>query len=276
MRRELMFHVHNDTSLFDSFQLQVRSILVVSMRGWAQWAQQNVYSFPRLIKEFKFGLVVVGAHIRHESPYTFFDSDGFDVRVTAEVVKDRRLLLGHFDFLHAGERFISVLVMCRPVTMMAESTFAAMPSRLEEPLLSRFDPSEITDRPLVREIPQVLERLTPDALIAEAQRSIVLHRHECEAADQWSYIEIGANAASARESMILNADKEVRQRLQGALSSPIRSVDIEISRPLFLYDRANIVTRAYQDRGGLTFVHVYHSRMGGAHQHATIIERFDA
>jgi len=276
MQRELKIHVHNDTSLFDSFQLQVRSILVVSMRCWAQWAQEHLYSFPRLIKEFKFGLVVVGAHIKHEKPYTFFDGDGFDVRAVGEVVQERRLVLGHFDFVQAGERFISVDVMCRPVAMMGENTFAAMPCQLEEPLLAKFIPSDITDRRRGRKVPQVLERLTPESLIAEAERSSVLHRHDCEAADQWSYIEIGANAASAREAMIQNADNEVRKRLQPALSSPIRSVDIEIRRPLFLYDRAQIVTRAYQDGGGLTFVHVYRSRMGGSHEHATIVERFDA
>src|SRR5687768_15666978 len=100
MHRETKIRILNDTSLFDSMQLQMRSVLMVGMRCWAQWAIDNLYAFPRLVREHRFGLVVAGASIKHERPFTFFSSDDFQVVGRGELVQNRRLLVAHIDFMN--------------------------------------------------------------------------------------------------------------------------------------------------------------------------------
>ncbi len=276
MLREHKLRVLNDTSLFDSMQLHLRSILTVGMRCWAQWAADHLYCFPTLIKEHGAGFVIVGAHVEYEQPFTFFTADAFDVVGHAEVARDGQLLLGHMKFMNGTERFVSFSMISRPVSMIGDGSFAAFPSRLQRPLIDRFEPEEITNRHVPRETPRILEQLGQSPIIAEAVMPIRLFRHDCEAADQWSYIEIGAHAATARESLVLNAAKNVKNELQPALSKPTRFVDIEIRRPLFLFDEVQVHTRVFKQPDGLAFVHVYQSQMGGTHEHATVIERIGA
>ncbi|MCX4242440.1 acyl-CoA thioesterase family protein [Paraliomyxa miuraensis] len=273
MVRQTKIHVLNDTSLFDSMQLQLRPILTIGMRCWAQWSSENLHSFPVLIKEHRFGLVVVGAQVVHERPYDFFSASGFDVVGHAEVVQERRLILGHMSFLHGEERFLSLRITCRPVAMAGGGSFAAMPTAIEGHLLDKLAP-EVTNRRIEREVPALLAALRPEQQVAEALETHRLHRHDCEAADQWSYIEIGARAASARESMVSRASKELRPRLQAGLTTPVRSVDLEIKRPLFLFDELHVRTQAFVQDERLTFVHTVQSKMGGRHDHAVMVERF--
>ncbi len=225
---------------------------------------------------FRLGIVVVGAHIEYERPFTFFSAEEFEVRGVAELAQDRRLLLGHFSFLHNDERFLSACFLARPVAMVVDNSFAAVPCAIEGHILDKFDPDEVSDRRIERVVPKLLDSLDPKSLLGESAQPLRLYRHDSEAADQWSYIEMGAHAASARESMVLDAGHELSAKLQPGLITPTRSVDFEIRRPLFLYDTAQVRTRAYGGPEGLSFVHVFQSQIGGTHDHATIIERFGA
>ncbi len=274
MVRQTRIKVLNDTSLFDSMQLQVRQILTIGMRSWAQWAHDHLYSFPTLIKEHRFGLVVVGGHVAFERPFNFFSADAFEVVGHAEVVQERRLILGHMSFMNGDERFVSQRLVCRPVAMAGGSSFAALPSKFEGAILDKLEPDEITDRRIERDVVQILATLKPEMQVAEAVKPERLYRHDCEAADQWSYIEIGAHATMARECLINEAAKELRPKLQPGLASPVRFVDIEIKRPLFLFDKVQIRTQAYLQEERLVFVHTFQSQMGGRHDHAVVVERF--
>jgi acyl-CoA thioesterase FadM len=274
MLRQAKIRVLNDTSLFDSMQLQLRPILTVGMRCWAQWAHDNLYSFSTLIKEHRFGLVVVGGHVKFERPFDFFSADAFDVVGHAEVVQDRRLIIGHMSFMNGDEQFLSLRLLCRPVTMVGGSSFAALPTKLEGAMLAKFTPEEVTDRKIRREVVELLADYGPERLIAEAVKPERLYRHDCEAADQWSYIEIGSHAAIAREAMIVDAPKELRPKLQAGLATSVRHVDIEIKRPLFLFDKTQIRSQVYLHEDRLTFVHTFQSQMGGRHDHAIVVERF--
>jgi len=274
MRRETKIRVLNDTSLFDSIQLQLRPVLAIGMRAWAQWAYENLYGFPTLIKEHRFGLVVVGGHAAFERPFNFFSADAFEVVGHAEVVQDRRLILGHIAFMKGDERFVSLRLVSRPVSMAGGDSFAALPTRLEGHILSKFTQEELTDRRIERDVAQLLATLDPATQIAETVRPERLYRHDCEAADQWSYIEIGAHAATAREALIADSSKELRPKLQPGLTTAVRFVDIEITRPLFLFDKLQVRTQVYLEGERLTFVHTFQSQMGGRHDHAVVIERF--
>lgn len=274
MPRQTRVKVLNDTSLFDSMQLQLRQILTIGMRSWAQWSHENLYSFPTLIKEHRFGLVVVGGHVEFEKPFNFFTADGFEVVGHAEVVQDRRLILGHMSFMNGDERFLSQRLVCRPVAMAGGSSFAALPTKFEGHLFDKLTADEVSDRKIKRDVVELLATLGPELQIAEAVKPERLYRHDCEAADQWSYIEIGARATMARECMINEAPKELRPRLQPGLATPVRVVDIEIKRPLFLFDKNQIRTQVFLRDDRLIFVHTFQSQMGGRHDHAIVVEQF--
>lgn len=274
MARYATLQVLNDTSLFDSRQLLPRSVLACSMRIWVRWAKDHLRSFPSLIRDYQFGVVVVRQSIRYERPFTFFSADAFDVRAAISVRQNRRLLLGAVDFLHGDERIAYLECTMRPLAIERDGDLGAVPTDVVPPVLDMFLPDEIVDAPVDRPLPGLLAALPAATRIATATLPIRIGRHEAEAADQWSYIEVGAHAASAREAMILDAAPDVRQALQPGLALPLHTIEMEIGRPLFLFDAAEIQSTAYRTADSLTFVHIYQSHVGGSHQHATVVERF--
>ncbi len=264
----------NDTSLFDSRQLQPRAVLTCCMRMWAQWTSEHLLPFPRLVRDLGFGVVVVRIGIRYERPFTFFSADDFVARATLSVRQKRHLLFGEVQLFNGEERFLSLQSAMRPVALESGSDFGALPARVDGRVLEMFRTDEISDEAVDRPVRKALSNVSRDSPVALGRRSLRMSRHDSEVADQWSFIEVGANAATAREEMILDADGAQRERLAAGLTAPLTSIDIEIGRPLFLFDTAEIETSAHAGADGLTFVHVYKSRVGGSHEHATVVERF--
>lgn len=274
MARYSTMQILNDTSLFDSRQLLPRSILACSMRMWVLWAKEYMRPFPTLIRELDFGVVVVRQSIRYEQPFDFFSADQFQVRGTLSVRQKRHLLVGDISFMHGDQRIVHLECTLRPLSIERGGDLGAMPTCVEGAVLDMFQPDEIVHAAVERPVRKILSTLSEDTLIATATRSIRIGRHDCEAADQWSYIEVGAHATSARESMILDAPPQTRQQMQAGLAAPLQAVEIEIGRPLFLFDKAEIHSAAHRTEHGLTFVHTYTSTVGGSNQHATVVERF--
>ncbi|AGK51010.1 MULTISPECIES: hypothetical protein [Burkholderia] len=274
MARYSTLQVLNDTSLFDSRQLLPRSVLACTMRVWAQWLKDHLRPFPQLIREFGFGVVVVRQSIRYERPFSFFSADEFLVHCTISVRQKRHLLLGDVQFMNGDERFAHLQCAMRPLAIEHGSDLGAMPARVEGAVLDMFLPDEISNDAVERPLRKTLGALSAASAIATATRAIRICRHDSEAADQWSYIEVVANAASAREAMILEANPAERRELHAGLAAPLGGIEIEIDRPLFLFDSAEIHSTAYRIGDCLTFVHVYRSSVGGSHEHATVVERF--
>ncbi|WP_323119906.1 hotdog family protein [Burkholderia alba] len=274
MARYSTLQVLNDTSLFDSRQLLPRSILSCTMRVWAQWLKDHLRPFPKLIREFGFGVVVVRQNIRYEQPFNFFSADEFAVRCAISVRQKRHLLLGDVEFMNGNERFAHLQCAMRPLAIERDSDLGAVPSRVDGAVLDMFLPDEISNVAVERTLRRTLGELAAAPVVATATRTIRICRHDSEAADQWSYIEVVANAASARESMILDAGPDAHRAMQAGLAAPVGEMEIEIDRPLFLFDSAEIHSTAYRTDDCLTFVHVYRSNLGGSHEHATVVERF--
>lgn len=273
MPRNSYFEVLNDTSLFDTRQMLPRTVLAQAMNAWVHWANDHLKPFPTLIKEHHFGVVVVRQSIRYERPFDFFSAKGFTARANVMLHPKRHLLLGELDFMNGDERFVRLDCAMRPLAIESQGDLGAMPSRVEGAVLKMFRPDEVRQEPLERPMRKALAELAELQPLASAIHPLRLSRHECEAADQWSYIEVGANAARARELMVINAPAAQRSALQAGLSHPISQIEIEIDRPLFLFDEAQIETRAYATPQGLVFLHVYRSTLGGSHEHATVLER---
>ncbi|TWC59648.1 MULTISPECIES: hypothetical protein [unclassified Burkholderia] len=272
--RHSTLQVLNDTSLFDSRQLLPRSVLACTMRAWAHWLKENLQPFPKLIREFGFGVVVVRMNVRYERPFNFFTADEFEVDCAISVRQKRHLLHGDMQFMNGDERFAHIQCAMRPLAIDHDSDLGAMPSRVDGAVLEMFQPDEIANDAVERPLRKTLAGLAEARVVALATREIRIFRHDAEAADQWSYIELIANASSAREEMIVAAGPELQQAMQAGLAEPLVDLEVEIDRPLFLFDAAEIHTTAYRDARSLTFVHIYRSNLGGSHEHATVVERF--
>ncbi len=276
MARWTSIQMFSDTSLFDSMQLHTRTVLTAFMRCWAKWTHEHLIPFPRMLRELNFGVVVARASIRYERPFSLFTADQFEIRGALQVMQRRHVLVGDVRFMNGEERFVRSEIVLRPVAMSDGGSLAALPTQVNGPIIQMFKSDEVSDKVPSRPVRKALGELGSATPVAEVVRPIRVHRHDSEAADQWSYIEIGAQAATAREAMVLEANGESRSLLQPGLSTPTRAIDLEITRPLFLFDQAHIRTRAYHRPSGLTFVHVYQSELGGRHDHATVVEHFDA
>jgi len=273
MPRNSCFEVLNDTSLYDTRQMLPRGVLSLTMSAWVHWAHDHLKPFPTLIKEHRFGVVVVRQSIHYERSFNFFSAKGFTVRVNVMLHPKRHMLLGEVDFMNGEERFLRLDCAMRPLAIESQGDLSALPTRVDGAVLKMFRPDEVLAEPLERPMRKALAELAELIPVASAVCPLRLTRHECEAADQWSYIEVGANAARAREQMVINAPTVQRSALQAGLSHPISRIEIEIDRPLFLFDEAQIESRAYVTPQGLAFLHIYRSNLGGSHQHAMVLER---
>ncbi len=269
-------NVLHDTSLFDSHQMQPRAVLQIGMRSWAQTVKAHLKSFPKLLTEDQFGIAVLGARIRYLKPHTFFDSEDFNVSTEMELVNKRTVIWGEAFFGNGQGHFASLEMLGCPLRL-EDGQWAASPEPVGSPVLDYFPPDKITKRIVSWRLKPQIAKLRNHELVATSSVSHRIYRHDCEAADQWSYIEAGVFAASAREKLLLEmgAGLQGHPELQGLLGRSITKVDLQFSRPLYLYDDFTIETELRKGTDEIVFVHRFRSQMGGQHEHAVVIETYD-
>jgi hypothetical protein len=268
--RRVRFSAPMDTSLFTPSQLQPRFLFWLGMSGWARWVKDYLVPFRLLIRDHGLGVVVVGVHLEYQRPFGFFDADELEVEAGWRAKMGGIFLEGDYDFMGAGRRVAQGRCLLRPVRLKGLETFAAVPSRMPRSLLKRLEPDEV-DRQcplgLAAELAQEIEKAEP---LLEASLPLLIHRHSCEVADQWSFIDLPAHATAARESLLLEHGGE-KAVLRESMKVPLRSVDIELSRPFYVLDQANTMTKVYHQDRRLDFVHRIQGSDG---EHALVVERF--
>ncbi len=149
---------------------------------------------------------------------------------------------------------------------------AAVPSRLSRSLLERLQPDEVDRERPKRVVPDLVQELEKGEAIAEGSSPMMIHRHDCEVADQWSFIDVPNHVGAAREKLVLEHAGDI-PALSSSLSNPLRSIDVELNRPMYLLDQGRISTKAYSKGGEVSFVHRLYT---GAQEHAAVVERFVA
>lgn len=271
MRRYSQFSVLNDTSLFSSSQILVRSVLSLTMRSWAQWAHDHLKPFPRLIRENSFGVVVVRQSVRFDRPFNFFSGDGFDVRSTVSVRQKRGYLFGEVEFLDNERRFALLECVMRPLVIDHEADLGATSGTLKDDVFAMFEPDEVMDQRIDRPMREIRRRMSALTALAVSDVPIKLHRQECEAADQWSFIEVGSLSANSREDFVLT-HISTDERLRPGITADIESIDIEIYAPMYLFDDGVIRTSAFLIDDKLVFKHDILSGSELERHHATVME----
>jgi acyl-CoA thioesterase FadM len=259
------FELATDTGQFTPDQLQPATVIALGFQGWAQWLREFLVPFPSLVHDEHIGVVVVALSIRYERPFRFRDATALGVVSTVRLMGGGRLLALRTE-LEAASRAVAITeTTLRVISLGDDDSLAAAPGRLP-PHLQREDVmADHHVARLPRPVRSMIGQLEIEGPIAASRHDFTVHRHLCEVADQWSIIHVPSLAAAARETLLLaRADDP---QLASALGRPFERIDVELGRPLFLFDDAVVATNVYRD--GTVFTHRIESDAG---VHATIIE----
>lgn len=277
MSMKYAWEVLHQTSDFDAFQMLPRSILSLGMASWAGIVNANICSFPKLIRQHALGVVVVRTDISFVQPYAFFSGESFKVAKQMWLSTDRQSFIWQVSFLGAGGRPFATLDAVGRAVKIDPASWGAVPTKVESPILDCFGDDDFRPLATDRGVERFLRSIRGARPLAENALRKRIHRHECEAADQWSFVEIGANAASAREELLLECSPpgDAAIEVRGLLNRPLSTIRTLIKRPLFLFDHYTIQSGLYRMDGGYHVVHRYLPDMGRAKECAVVIESYD-
>ncbi|HEV8460861.1 MAG TPA: hypothetical protein VGQ38_09145 [Gaiellaceae bacterium] len=262
--------INLETSNFTPEQLQTRFLLEQGMAGWAGWSRANLLPFRDLIGKRGVGLVITGVSIDWTAPFRFFDAETIEVTTSITLRPGGELLDDDLRFLANGVEVVKIHALVRPIRI-TDASLSAQPAPFPTDLIERFQPDEITAPPHRPRPAARAEQIRSEGdRLAGGSHPFRVRRAETEVADQWSFIDVPSYAAAGREDLLLSSD--VPEELQGALGLPLASIDFEITRPLFVFDEAKVVSDAYAFNREIVFVHTIESTIGGGRTNATLIE----
>jgi hypothetical protein len=138
-----------------------------------------------------------------------------------------------------------------PLRLDGGPALSGQPARLSPEVLSAFRAEEIEAQPHLSPLPGLRAAIAArGAVLARGRSPFVVHRHQCEVADQWFWPEAVSLAGGAREDLVL-----ANRGLRLAMQAPVRRLDLLFSRPFSLFDEGAVLTTAHEWEGGLAFVH---------------------
>jgi hypothetical protein len=276
MPRTIHWEIPSETSLFTPLQLQPRALTWLWMSGWARWLRTHWVSFPQQVRDYQTSYVIVGYTLTMGEPLGFTDTDTVEVDLDLWVGGRGRFLESTIQVAGAGRTAARGHWVLMPVRIEEEQSMAAQPMRLRDELLAGLEPDEVVAEKPSNTVPARLAWIAEQSEpIAEYTHSFMVHRHHCEVADQWCFVDIPSLVAESREHMAL-AQMEQVEPLVAALSSPMTRLDVKLTRPLFAFDQAEVRTTACRSRNGaaLYFIHRIVSALGAGLEHGVLIEEF--
>ena len=274
MGRQVAFEVPTDSGQFTWLQIQPRSLLTLTWSGYARWLREHLVSFPKLIREEGFGAVILDIDLRYLEPLTFFDTDTLEATVTLKARRRGTRLELHTNFYGAGRHAAAVTIVLCPVEIKDQETLTASPAPLPTRLLERFRADEVDDASPQRQVPGLVKAIETDGqLLGESEDTFYVHHHYCEAAEQWSFIEVPNIAESLREPLALSRVAD-QPSFRECLDQPLQRLNVELYQPYFVYDSGHVTTRAYRWTNRLAFVHCLSSERFGAAPHGLVVERY--
>ena len=274
MARTSSFEVPVDTSFFTPQQLQPRTALALAMQGFAHWTKEHLVSFPRMVREFGVGLVVARLQVDYLAPLGFFDSDTLEVTTGFRLVNKGTFVEGVATYSGNGAAAVELKGLMRPVLLGEAETLAARPGRFPAALQERFLPDEIISEPPAQSLRVLLRHLMEhEKPLVEGTYPFVVHRHACEVADQWSFIEIPGHVGASRENLIMSQGASFA-RVRSRLGNPLQSLSLELRRPYFLLDAGAVLTQAFVHEEQLLFLHRLCSGSRNENLHGIVLERY--
>lgn len=274
MGRHIVFEVPTDTSQFTWLQLQPKSLLSLCWNGYARWLREYLVSLPKLIRNDGYGTVILDVDIEYIDALTFFDADTLEIDVALRARRRGTRLELTCNFRGGGKQAATVAILLCPVKIKDQETLTAAPEPLSSDILGRFQSDEVDEDAPIRQVPELVKRIEAEGrILGERKHSFQVHHHICEAAEQWSFIEVPNIAESLRESLALEKiSSEPSFRM--CLDQPLQRINIELYQPYFVYDYGHITTQAYDWNTGIAFLHRLGSDRVDRPLHGVAIERY--
>lgn len=274
MPRTVEFEVVADTSHFTPLQLQPRALLALSFNAMSRWIKEYLVSFPALIREHRSSVVITGASIRYGEPLGFFDGDALRVKAGMRSVRRGSRLQLDAEFRGSGgARAADTRVLFCPVEVVDPLSLAAQPRKFSAELMGKFLPDESDPRPPEEPVPGLKEEIERLPKLAGRTSSFKVHRHHCEVADQWAFLEVPCLIGENGETLALERAAQVPE-LKAVLSRPLRHFDMELSRPYFWFQEGRAETSVYRAPEGPALVHRLLSAGPGQDVHGVVVERY--
>jgi hypothetical protein len=257
MSRWCSYRVAADTSFFTPLHLQPAAVCRLAFSAAGRWLQHNVVSHRQLVDQHRTGLVFWSVQLVYGDRISFFDADELEIAVTGRVRNrgsqfECEVAIGPQE----GER--TRLNACLvPLRLDDGAALLGAPCSLAPDLLERFPAEDVEDRPHLSPVPRLRAEITREARpLARAGTAFVVHRHQCEVADQWFWAEAVSLGERGREELI-RAEGDRLPLLRQAMRVPMERLDVLFDRPYFLFDEGAVLSTAYEWRGRLAFVHEY-------------------
>lgn len=274
MPRKVSFEITTDTSHFTPLQMQPRMLLATSFNAMSQWLRAYLVSFPKLIRDHHFSVVILAAEIDYPEPLSFWDYDVLHVEATFQV--RRHGSRAQLDVSYRSERGIAAqvgILLC-PVRIDDPVSLAADPCVFGGDLLPRFQADEVIASSPNRPLPQLLKEIADaGSPLATYSYPFTVYRHLCEVADQWAFLEVPTLVSASRESLA-RIEGSKHPALRGGMSRAMRHYYNEFTRPYFWMQEGRVATTAYPFQDSVAYVHRLLSSQPTEETHATIIELF--
>ncbi len=275
MPRSCAYGVPVDSGLFTPLHLQPTAVCRLAFDAAGRWLSRHAISHRRLVAEHQTGFVLWSVQLVSGDPVGFFDADGLDVRVTGRVRGGGTQFESDVEVRGPVGRATRLQACCVPLRLDAGPALSGTPARLCPEVMSAFLADEIEARPHRSPLPGLRAAIAGGgATLARGRTPFVIHRHQCEVADQWFWVEAVSLAGSGREELV-RAEAERVPRLRLAMQAPVRRLDLLFRRPFYLFDEGAVLSTAYEWEGRLAFVHELVGTGGGGDEpRALAIEQF--
>jgi hypothetical protein len=273
--RSLAYEVPVDTGLFTPLDLQPTAACRLAFNAAGRWLSLHAISHRCLVAEHQTGFVVWSVQLLSGDPVGYFDAESLDVTVTGRVRGGGTQFECDVEVRGPVGRATRLRACCVPLRLDGGSALAGAPARLSPEVMSAFLADEIETRPHLSPLPALRAAIVQaGAELARGRTAFVIHRHQCEVADQWFWPEAVSLACSGREELV-RAEAERVPRLRLGMQTPVGRLDLLLSRPFYLFDDGAVVSTAYEWKGRLAFVHeLVCTEGGGDEPRAMAIEQF--
>jgi hypothetical protein len=249
------YEIPVDTGLFTPLGLQPTAVCRLGFNAAGRWLARHAISHRRLVAEHRTGLVVWSAQLAFDEPVAFFDADCFEMRVTGRVRGAGTQFECEMEVGGPLDTRARLQACCVPLRLEGDPALSGIPARLGPDVMAAFLPDEIEATPHRSPVAGLRAAIVRDGTaLAQGRMPFVIHRHQCEVADQWFWPEAVSLAAGGREELV-QADAERVPLLLPALRTPVRRLDLLFNRPFFLFDEGAVRSSAYEWEGRLVFIH---------------------
>jgi hypothetical protein len=255
MPRSCAYEVPVDTSFFTPLHLQPTAVCRLAFNGAGRWLSGHAISHRRLVVQHRTGFVFWSVQLVMGSSVGFFDAEHLDMTVTGRVRGGGTQVECDVEVRGPVGRATRLRAVCVPLRLDGGPALSGAPARLGPEVLSAFRADEIEARPHRSPVPGLRAAIAASgAALAQGRTPFVIHRHQCEVADQWFWPEAVSIASGAREELVWTHAGRVPP-LGLAMQAPVGRLDLLFNRPFHLFDEGAVLSTAYEWEGRLAFVH---------------------